>query len=488
MDYGKVLKKEDIAYHSDSTDCWVIINGKVWDVSNYLYSHPGGADVIFCHAGKDASFTYNQVHDAKLLERTLPATCFKGTVIEGVIPPTPQDVKNESMNDNLTAEKSLPPLSSILSTHDLEEIARQHLSEKAWAYYSSAATDLVSERANQSLWGRIWFRPRILRNVRNVVTERQIQGVRTSVPFYVAPAAMARLAHDDGELAISKACADNGVVQCICINASYQLEDIVNTAPPGTPFFFQLYVNKSRTATEALLKRVWDAGIRVLFLTVDAPVPGKREADEKVKTSAMIKTPMTGTQSANDNRGSGLTRIMGTYIDDQLDWNDLQWLRKIWKGQVILKGVQSVEDAIMAVKAGVDGITLSNHGGRNLDTSPPGLMVLLELRKFHPQVFDRIQVHLDGGIRRGTDILKALCLGATSVSLGRPFLYSVLYGEQGVHHLIQILKEELETAMRLVGITDLSQVSSKFVNTKDLDNLVVDSIVEGDESVLKSKI
>jgi L-lactate dehydrogenase (cytochrome) len=144
----------------------------------------------------------------------------------------------------------------------------------------------------------------------------------------------------------------------ICINASYQLEDIVNAAPPGMPFFFQLYVNKDRTATEALLKRVWEAGIRVLFLTVDAPVPGKREADEKVKTSAMIKTPMTGTQSANDNRGSGLTRIMGTYIDDQLSWADLQWLRTIWRGKIVLKGVQSVEDAIMAVEAGLDGITL----------------------------------------------------------------------------------------------------------------------------------
>lgn len=284
------------------------------------------------------------------------------------------------MSDDLTGEKSLPPLSSILSTHNLEAIAKKHLSPKAWAYYSSAATDLISERANQSLWDRIWFRPRILRNVRNVVTERQIHGVRTSVPFYVAPAAMARLAHNDGELAISKACANNGVVQCvrkayflttsnlpvsyltlsvqICINASYQLEDIVNAAPPQTPFFFQLYVNKNRTATEALLERVWNTGIRVLFLTVDAPVSGKREADEKVKTSAMIKTPMTGTQGANDNRGSGLTRIMGTYIDDQLDWNDLQWLRTIWKGKVILKGVQTVEDAIMAVEAGVDGITL----------------------------------------------------------------------------------------------------------------------------------
>ncbi|PCH03234.1 Aldolase-type TIM barrel [Penicillium occitanis (nom. inval.)] len=476
----KVLRKEEIALHSDSTDCWIIVNGKVWDLTQYLANHPGGVDVIFCHAGKDASFTYNQVHDPNLLERTLPATCFKGTLINENPSATPQDVKPESMGDDSVAEKSLPPLSSILSTHDLETVAKQHLSQKAWAYYSSAATDLVSERANKSFWDRIWFRPRILRNVRNIATERQIHGVRTSVPFYVAPAAMAKLAHDEGELAISRACARNGVVQC--------LEDIVNAAPPRTPFFFQLYVNKKRAATEALLKRVWDAGIRVLFLTVDAPVPGKREADEKVKTSAMIKTPMTGSQSANDNRGSGLTRIMGTYIDDQLRWDDLQWLKTIWKGKIILKGVQSVEDAIMAVEAGVDGITLSNHGGRNLDTSPPGLMVLLELGKFHPGIFEKIQIHLDGGIRRGTDILKALCLGATSVSLGRPFLYSVLYGEQGVQHLIQILKEELETAMRLVGITDLSQVGSRFVNTKDLDYLVVDSIVNENGSVLKSKI
>ncbi|KAE8552582.1 hypothetical protein TMatcc_008049 [Talaromyces marneffei ATCC 18224] len=488
MNDEKVLKKGDIALHSDSSDCWIIVNGKVWDVTNFLVNHPGGADVIFCHAGKDASFAYNQVHDPNLLGQTLPSTCLKGTVIDGIPSATPQDVNTEPPNIDSTAEKALPPLSSILSTHDLEAVAKQHLSKKAWAYYSSAATDLVSERANQSLWDRIWFRPRVLRNVRNAVTERKIHGVKTSVPFYVAPAAMAKLAHDDGELAIARACAGNGVVQCICINASYQLEDIINAAPPGTPFLFQLYANKNRAATEAILKRVWATGIHVLFLTVDAPVPGKREADEKVKTSAMIKTPMTGTQSANDHRGSGLTRIMGTYIDDQLNWDDLQWLRTIWKGKIVLKGVQSVEDAMMAVEAGVDGITLSNHGGRNLDTSPPGLMVLLELRKFYPEVFEKIQVHLDGGIRRGTDILKALCLGATSVSLGRPFLYSVLYGEQGVQHLIQILKDELETAMRLVGITDLSQVNSRFVNTKDLDYLVMDSIANGDGFVLKSKI
>ena len=119
------------------------------------------------------------------------------------------------MGDDSIAEKSLPPLSSILSTHDLEAVAKQHLSQKAWAYYSSAATDLVSERANKSFWDRIWFRPRILRNVRNVVTERQIHGVRTSVPFYVAPAAMAKLAHVEGELAIARACSSNGVVQCV---------------------------------------------------------------------------------------------------------------------------------------------------------------------------------------------------------------------------------------------------------------------------------
>lgn len=133
---------------------------------------------------------------------------------------------------------------------------------------------------------------------------------------------------------------------------------MVAAAPPGTPFFFQIYVNKDRSSSETLLRRVWNEGIRVLIVTVDAPVPGKREADEKVKTSGTVQTPMTGTLAANDKVGSGLTRTMGTYIDSELCWDDLDWLRSIWKGKLVLKGIQTVEDAVIVAEARVDGIIL----------------------------------------------------------------------------------------------------------------------------------
>ena len=145
---------------------------------------------------------------------------------------------------------------------------------------------------------------------------------------------------------------------------------------------------------------------------------------------------MSGARATNDKKGGGLGRIMGSYIDSSLDWDDLPWLRRSWTGKIVLKGIQNAEDAKRAADAGVDGIILSNHGGRSLDTSPPAIMVLLECQRCCPEIFDKMEVYVDGGIRRGTDVLKCLCLGATAVGLGRPFLYSVNYGKEGVEHLI----------------------------------------------------
>lgn len=155
------------------------------------------------------------MHPPDLLSQTLSPSCLKGTIIDDVPPTLSQITMTRPQSSDSHVRKTLPSLSSIFSTYDFEATAQKHLSQKAWAYYSSAATDLVSQRANQSLWDKIWFRPRILRNVKNVVTNCCIQGLRTSSPFYVAPAAMARLAHDDGELAIARACVKNGVVQCV---------------------------------------------------------------------------------------------------------------------------------------------------------------------------------------------------------------------------------------------------------------------------------
>ena len=217
-----------------------------------------------------------------------------------------------------------------------------------------------------------------------------------------------------------------------------------------------MYVNKNRALTESLLSHVYSLGIGTIFLTVDAATAGKREADEKVRADETLSTPMSGATAINDKVGGGLGRVMGTYIDDKLTWNDLNWLRGIWKGRVVIKGVMGAEDARRAASEGIDGIVLryghvrdlnnlilhsdltlhSNHGGRNLDTSPPSILVLLELQRCCPEIFDKLEVFIDGGIRRGTDILKALCLGATAVSIGRSFLYALNYGEEGVGHLI----------------------------------------------------
>lgn len=239
-------------------------------------------------------------------------------------------------------------------------------------------------------------------------------------------------------------------------NASYPINEVVASVPKGQPFFFQLYVNKDRKQSEELLKRVRAAGCSAVFVTVDAPVPGKREADERVSADPSTNAPMSGAQAVNDKKGGGLGRIMGNYIDSSLSWDDMQWLRRCWDGKIVLKGIMSAEDAKMAADAGVDGIVLSNHGGRSLDTSPPSIMILLECQRRCPEIFERLEVYVDGGIRRGADILKCLCLGAKAVGLGRPFLYSVNYGAEGVDHMV----DSKSHVRHACGKTKLTKINS----------------------------
>ncbi|KAJ5154259.1 Aldolase-type TIM barrel [Penicillium coprophilum] len=451
-----LLSVQEVIKHCETDDCWIVVGNKVWDLTHFASAHPGGADVIFEFAGRDATHAFYQVHTDGLIESTLGSSQHMGDLDPNSI----DDIWRQrsrgfsSKHTSTTSQFSKPPLSSILSTHDFERVAHETLSKKAWAFYSSAANDLVSKEANHSFYSRIWFRPRLMRDVRNVDTRCQFQGIETASPIMVAPAAMAKLAHETGEKGIARAVATRKIIHCIAITASYPLEDI------------------DRLVTEVLLKRVWAAGIRAIMVTIDAPVPGKREADERVRTEQAISMPMTGTVAGNDKSGSGLTRTTGVFIDSSFTWEDLPWLKRVWKGKVMLKGIQCVEDAQTAAQLGVQGIVLSNHGGRNLDTSPPALLTLLELQYHDPAIFQQTEVYVDGGITRGTDILKALCLGAKGVLIGRPFLYSLNYGEEGVVHLIDILQSELETAMKLIGITNVSQAHPGLLNTKDIDHLV----------------
>jgi L-lactate dehydrogenase (cytochrome) len=195
-------------------------------------------------------------------------------------------------------------------------------------------------------------------------------------------------------------------------------------------------VNKDRKKSEQLLQECKTLGIKAIFVTVDAASAGKREADERVKADEDLSSPLSGVSAVNDKKGGGLGRVMGGYIDSGLCWDDIKWLRRWTDLPIILKGVMNAEDAKIAMKERLGGVLLSNHGGRNLDTSPPAILLLLEMHKNCPEIFDRMDVFVDGGIRRGSDILKALCLGATAVGLGRSFLYSLNYGQEGVEHLI----------------------------------------------------
>ncbi|KAI4095200.1 MAG: hypothetical protein LQ344_001712 [Seirophora lacunosa] len=432
----KLLSTEEIARHNTAKDLWIVVDGQVWDMTEFAPAHP----VILQHAGHDASHSYNQVHAPSLLPETLTTSKLVGTLDTSTIspswakPPPQQNPKVQLQNEK-------PALSTLISTHDFEAVAEKTLAPKTWAFYSSAATDLVTHKANQTFFDRIWFRPRVLRDVSVRDTRSNIFGQDVEMPVFVSPAALAKLVHPDGEKAIARAVQKKGIIQCISTNASFPVTEIASALSPSNnnkppPLFFQLYVSKTRPDTERLLRTVWAMGIRVLVLTVDSPIAGKREADERVRMEAAQGAPMGQGTPVNDAKGGGLGRITGSFIDAGLCWGDLAWLRRCWRGKVVVKGIMGAADARLAVEYGVDGIIVSNHGGRNLDTSPPPLLALLDIRQNYPLAFARLTVLVDGGVRRGTDILKCLCLGATAVGLGRPFLYALNYGEEGVAAMV----------------------------------------------------
>ncbi|KAH8658359.1 cytochrome b2 [Xylariales sp. PMI_506] len=470
-----VVSLAELRRHNKKDDCWVVVHKKVWDVTDFLDEHPGGPQIILSCAGDHATEQFDKVHAPGMFEDNLPAEKFKGlleqTASEEASLSPAASVQQSDIDAQPLVVSGPPALQTLISAADFEKVAEVELTEKTWAFYSSAATDLITHRQNKEFLRRVMIQPRILRNVRRVNFKRRILGFDCEAPFFISPAAMAKLVHPDGEIALAKAAAAEGIIQCISNNASYPLASIVQSVPPQQPFFLQLYVNAERHKTTELLLKAKSLGIRAIFVTVDAPVPGKREADERI-AAGHIQSAISGAASTNDKKGGGLGRLMAQYIDKSLTWDDLAWIKETSSVPIILKGVQNVEDAKMAVRYGVDGIFLSNHGGRSLDTSQPAILNLLELRLKYPEAFSHLEVFVDGGFERGTDILKALALGATAVGIGRPYLYSLIYGQDGAQHLTQILKDEIETSMRLCGITSLDQATPDLLNTAAIDTLV----------------
>ncbi|KAF8648521.1 hypothetical protein AX16_006226 [Volvariella volvacea WC 439] len=352
--------------------------------------------------------------------------------------------------------------------------------EKAWAYYSSAADDEITIRENHAAYHRIWFRPRVLRNVTNVDWSTTVLGHKSSMPLYITATALGKLGHPDGELNLTRAAAKHGVIQMIPTLASCSFDEIVDAAQPGQVQFLQLYVNKDRAITKRIVQHAEKRGIKALFITVDAPQLGRREKDMRMKFEAEDPSEVTKAGSKGVDRSQGAARAISSFIDPGLCWDDLDWFKGITKMPLILKGVQCWEDALQAYDAGMAGVVLSNHGGRQLDFARSGIEILVEVvrelgaRRGLKFPNEKFQLFVDGGVRRATDVLKAVALGATAVGVGRPFLYAFSsYGPEGVDKALQILHDEFEMNLRLLGAPTIKDVVPEMVDASNIGSHIV---------------
>lgn len=350
--------------------------------------------------------------------------------------------QNETTKPTTTTSESQvyhkPALDDIINLDDFEAVAKNTFNPKSWAYHSGAANDCFTRDENREFFRRIWLRPAIMRDVSRANTQSTLFGCKLDIPVFIAPVGAAKMSHEEGELPLARGAASSGIMHCISTMASYSLTEILDQTPSQA--FYQLYINRDRSKTEALVRLAEKSGkVKALFVTADLPVMSKREADERIKLdegTQWINVAKDNDKPKGKKKSAGLAKANSSFIDPTLNWDDLRWLRSISNLPIVLKGVQRAEDARLANRAGFDGIVISNHGGRAADTTPPTILVLLEIHRYCPEVFGRMKVLVDGGFRRGSDIVKAICLGASAVGLGRSFAFALSYGQDGVEHAV----------------------------------------------------
>ena len=348
-------------------------------------------------------------------------------------------------------------MDGVCNLRELEARAAAVLAPAAYGYYRSGADDERTLQDNEAAFLRWSLRPRVLVDVSACDTRVRLLGATLASPVLVAPMAAQRLAHAAGEVATARAATAAGAAFCLSTLSTCALEDVRTRGVQ----FFQLYAFRDRAVCAALVRRAEAAGYSALVLTVDAPYLGRREADVRAGFALPPGVRFANLDGALDKQrtpdaeddGSKLASYFVAQIDPTLTWDILRWLRTVTTLPVLVKGVLTAEDAELAVAAGAAGVVCSNHGGRQLD----GVLASLDaLPEVVAAVAGRVPVLVDGGVRRGTDVLKALALGATAVLLGRPVLYGLaLGGEEGVATVLGMMQRELRLAMALAGVTAL---------------------------------
>jgi L-lactate dehydrogenase (cytochrome) len=364
----------------------------------------------------------------------------------------PQEEKAKTPSETNTSE-GIPHVSLCVTASDFETAAKAVLPHKSYVYASGSANTGASLKGNLDDWSRVSFRPRVMRNVGDVDASRKIFGHSSPYPFYISPMGTLGAIHPDAEPEMIRGAVRKGAHMVVSTASSKSSEQIMQSyvdeqekLKNGSPtrLFYQYYMPVNRNKAIELMQLVKKAGYKGLWITVDTPILGKRTADRYLQAEEALAVGLTEETPAEWEKGSDnafAPAMGGRPVQGQLSphttWEDLKWIRDEWSGPIVLKGIQCAEDAKLAMEYGCDGILLSNHGGRQMHTAPSALMTLLEIRTYCPEVLGKLEIFLDGGLRDGNDVLKALCLGATAVGVGRPFLYALAaYGAKGIEQCV----------------------------------------------------
>lgn len=350
-----------------------------------------------------------------------------------------------------------PAFADAVSVSDLQEIALRRMPVMAREFIESGAADEISLRWNREAYDRIRLDPRVLRDVSRVDTRVKVLGLELAFPILLAPTALHKLVHAEGELATVRGAGAAQAAMTLSTMSSVALEEVASAS--SGPLWFQLYVQKDRGFTAELVQRAERAGYKALVVTVDTPVGGARNRQERAKFRLPPGVEVANLRGLASRGEQKLETEQDAYmhiLPERLTWADIEWLQSLTKLPVLVKGVLNADDAEIAAKQGLAGVLVSNHGARNLDTVPATIDAL---PRISDRVGGRMAVLVDGGVRRGTDVLKALALGANAVLVGRPIFYGLSSaGADGVQRMLAILRHELELAMALTGRKEIAEI------------------------------
>ncbi|XP_014217219.1 peroxisomal (S)-2-hydroxy-acid oxidase GLO5 [Copidosoma floridanum] len=372
---------------------------------------------------------------------------------------------------SIRAAKYLPfenpyTMSRPVCLRDFEDLSMKNITPTARDYYKSGAGDEYTLKLNRESFQKLRIRPRVLRNVSKRDISTTILGERVSMPLGVSPTAMQKMAHPDGETANAKATQAANTIFILSTLSTSSIEEVTKAAPEAIKWF-QLYVYADRSITLGLIRRAERAGFKALVLTVDTPTFGDRRRDMRNKFSLPQHLRLANFDGLLANKinlskeGSGLNEYVQDLFDDSLSWKDVDWLKRVTKLPIVLKGILTAEDAILGAEHGASAILVSNHGARQIDGTPSSIEALPEVVK---AVGDKVEVYLDGGVTQGTDVFKALALGARMVFIGRPLLWGLTYaGEEGARAVLEIMRHEIDLAFALTGCSRIDQVTRDMV-------------------------